>query len=413
MRCQLARLCYRCLMNLSAGCVFTSGFLLFACNRSIREQYGFVTKLGNDTVALESVTRQGTTLVSDAIDRFPLVRLRHTVVDLNPDGSIKHLAMDIHTPSAPANQQERRVTADVTNDAVHLSKTDGTGTLKRDFATSGGTVEAHVPQVYSLYELYFAAALKHAAAAKPAAGTSVPMRQFYIDREFDRFPLGRGRVTPLGGGKVQITHDWLSGTGEATMDSVYHMLGYSGARTTYKVEVKRLASPPGIKSIAERWEAQERGTGPLKSMSVRDTTRAQIGTATFLVDYSRPRLRGRTLLGDVIPFDRVWRTGANAATQFTTSAPVKLAGILVPAGTYTLWTVPHQSAVDLIINKQTGQWGTEYNGSLDLGRAPMSPQQLSAPVETFTISVVPVDAKHGTLVMEWGSFKWTASIEVQ
>src|SRR5678810_1027654 len=99
-------------------------------------------------------------------------------------------------------------------------------------------------RMYSLYELYFAAALKHAAASKVAPGNTVQMRQFYIDREFDQFPLGRARVRPLEGSKAEVTHDWLSGTGEATLDSSYHMLSCSGVRTTYKVEVNRLASPP-------------------------------------------------------------------------------------------------------------------------------------------------------------------------
>ena len=109
----------------------------------------------------------------------------------------------------------------------------------------------------------------------------------------------------------------------------------------------------------------------------------------FTVDYGRPLMRGRKLLGDVLPYDRVWRTGANAATQFTTSAPIKLAGMQVPAGTYTLWTVPHTGAVDLIVNRQTGQWGTEYNPSHNLGIARITSQALPAPVEEFTISIVP------------------------
>ena len=322
--------------------------------------------------------------------------------------------MDIHTPSEPANERERKVTADVSNNEVHITKTDGTGTVKRDFATGGAIVVAHVPQMYSLYELYFAAALKHAAATKSGPGEPVQMRQFYIDREFDKFPLGNASVQPLEGGKVEITHDWLAGTGVATMDSSQHMLSYSGARTTYKVEVKRLASPPDVKSIAARFEAGEEKAGNVKQLSVRDTVRAQIGNAKFTVDYSRPLLRGRTLLGDVIPYDRVWRTGANAATQFTTSAPIKLAGMLVPAGAYTLWTIPHTDGVDLVVNKQTGQWGTEYNGSRNLGIVRITTESLSTPVEEFTISILTVtDTRHGTLVMEWGPFRWTAPIEVQ
>jgi hypothetical protein len=239
------------------------------------------------------------------------------------------------------------------------------------------------------------------------------LRQFYIDREFDRFPLGSAHVRLLEGGKAEVTHDWLSGTGEATMDSGYHMISYSGARTTYKVEVTRLASPPDVRSIADRFESQETKAGSVKQLSVRDTTRAQIGNAMFMIDYGRPLMRGRKLLGEVIAYDRVWRTGANAATQFTTSAAVTLAGMQVPAGTYTLWTVPHTNRVDLIVNRQTGQWGTEYDRSRDLGIARITTETLSTPVEEFTISIVPGDTHHGNLVMEWGFFKWTAPIEVQ
>ena len=115
---------------------------------------------------------------------------------------------------------------------------------------------------------------------------------------------------------------------------------------------------------------------------MRDTARATIGAATFAVDYGRPLLRGRTLLGDVISYDRVWRTGANAATQFTTSAPITLAGLSLPAGKYTLWTVPHLRGVDLIVNRQTGQWGTEYGRAHDLGTAAMKSDSVNPPVET-------------------------------
>jgi Protein of unknown function (DUF2911) len=384
-----------------------------SCNAPKPERYGFLTMLGRDTISIEGISRQGNTITSDEVDRFPRVRIRHTVVDLNDDGSIRHLVMNIHTPSEPAGQRDRKVVADVAGNKVHLSKTDSTGTVNRDFPTNGSIVVAHVPQMYSLYELYFAAALKRAAASKPAAGTPVQMRQFYIDREFDRFPLGQATVSPLDRGRLEVTHDWLSGTGEAMTDSAGNMLSYSGARTTYHVQVKRLDTPPDVKMIADRFEAKETQGGKVKSLSVRDTTRAQIGNSTFTVDYGRPLLRGRTLLGDVIPYDRVWRTGANAATQFTTSTPIKLAGMQVPAGAYTIFTAPHTNGVDLIVNKQTGQWGTEYNRSLNLGITAIISEVATAPVEEFTISIIPSDKRHGTLVLEWGSFRWIAPIEVQ
>jgi hypothetical protein len=398
----------------AAICFFLSVVVsLLSCNAPKPERYGFLTMLGHDTISIESISRQGNNLTSDEVDRFPSVRIRHTVVDLNDDGSIRHLVMDIHTPSEPSGQRDRKVVADVAGNKVHLSKTDSTGTVNRDFSTGGSIVVAHVPQMYSLYELYFAAAVKQAAASKLAAGKPVPMRQFYIDREFDRFPLGEATVTPLDGGKTEIAHDWLSGTGVAMMDSAGNMLSYSGARTTYDVQVKRLATPPDVKGIADRFEAKETEGGNVKSLSVRDSTRAQIGNSVLTVDYGRPLVRGRTLLGDVIPYDRVWRTGANAATQFTTSTPIRLAGMQVPAGSYTLFTAPHTNGVDLIVNKQTGEWGTEYNRALNLGIAKIVSEVPSAPVEEFTISIIPRDNRHGTLVLEWGSFRWVAPIEVQ
>ena len=387
--------------------------VLAACNTAPAKRYGFITMLGQDTISAETVSRQGNVLESDEVDRFPRVEIRHTVVKLNDDGSIRHLVMDIHTPSEPSRERDRMVVADVAQNKVHLSKTDSTGTLNRDFATGGSMVVAHVPQMYSLYELYFAAAQRQSTGLKPAVGKAVQLRQFYIDREFDRFPLGYATVTPVGSGKVEVVHDWLAGTGEAMMDSSDDMLSYSGARTTYKVAVKRLAAGPDVKAIATRWEAKEAAAGGVKSLSVRDSVRAEIGGALLTIDYSRPLMRGRTLLGDVIPYDRVWRTGANAATQLMISNPIKLGGMQVPAGTYTLFTAPHTGGVDLIVNKEHGEWGTDYNGKLDLGYVRMTSETVTAPVEEFTISVVPGDHGRGRLVFEWGTFRWSTPVEVE
>jgi hypothetical protein len=387
---------------------------VIACGPAEPEQrYGFIARLGNDTVSVESITRRGNKIVVDGVDRFPRVRRRHTEIELGPGSTIRHLVMDIHTPSEPANQRERHVTADVTADSVHILQTDNAGKLRHEFATNGAVAMAHVPQMYSLYELYFDAAFARVAALKRVAGDTVQLRQFYLDREFDRFPLHHGVVRVLSGNKAEIQHDWLAGTGEATFDSTGRMLTYSGARTTYLVDVTLLSSQPDIRPLADRWEALETANGGVKQLSVRDTVRSSIGPVSITIDYGRPLARGRVLLGNVIPYERVWRTGANAATQFTTSAPVRLAGIQLNAGTYTLWTVPHQNGVDLIVNGQSGQWGTEYNRARDVAKAPMQSAALSTPVDQFTISVAPKDPRHGTLILEWGPFRWTAPIEVQ
>ena len=384
-----------------------------ACGTSPADQrYGFIARLGVDTVSVESVTRRGNTLVSDEVDRFPRVRQRHAEFVLAPDGGIKHLVMDITTPSEPPSERVRHVVADVVGDSVHISKQDSTGTKRVDLRTARGLTMAHIPQMYSLIDLYFAAALKRADSVKLAPGDSVRVLQFYIDREFDRFGLHEGFVRPLPGHKAELWHDWLSGTGEATFDSAYHMLTYSGARSTYKVDVTRLTTQPDVAGIGARFAALETSGGGAKQLSVRDTARGTIGSASFTVDYGRPLARGRVLLGNVIPLDHVWRTGANAATQFTTSTAISLGGLRLPKGTYTLWTVPHENGAELIVNKQVGQWGTEYHSSSDVGKATLDARTVATPVEKFTISIAPADAGHGTLVLEWGTFRWTAPIVV-
>jgi hypothetical protein len=348
------------------------------------------------------------------VDRWPFVRRRHTEFDLAADGTIRHMVMDVRTPNGPSPRERgRRVTADFSKDRVKISVRDSGGVRDTSFATGGAITVPHVSMMYSVIELEIAAALRRAATSRVATGDSILFRQFYPDRDVGpSFTLHRGYVHPLPGGKVELRHDWLAGTGDVTVDSGGRMLTYSGMRSTYKVAVVRTATPPDVEGIGERLAAAERSTGQ-QQLSVRDTTRATIGAATFSVDYSRPLARGRTLLGNVIGYDRVWRTGANQATQFTTSAPITLAGLLLPAGTYTLWTVPHLNGVDLIVNRQTGQWGTDYRRAQDLGSASMKSESVATPVEQFTIAIEPADARHGILTMAWGTFRWTAPIVLQ
>jgi hypothetical protein len=389
--------------------------LLLACKAATPpERYGFVTVLGNDTVAVERISRSPTRLVTDGVDRWPFVRRRHTEFELAADGRIRRMVMDVRTPNGRTPKERgRRITADFSNSAVTISVRDSGGERDTAFATGGAITVPHVSMMYSVIELEIAAALRQAAATGLQPGDSVVFRQFYPDRDVGpSFTLHRGYVHPHAGGKVELRHDWLAGTGDVTVDSSGRMLTYSGMRSTYKVAVARTTALPDIEAIGDRLATAERRTG-LQQLSVRDTARATIGAATFSVDYGRPLARGRTLLSNVIGYDRVWRTGANAATQLTTSTPITLAGLSLPAGTYTLWTVPQVGRVDLIVNKQTGQWGTEYSRAQDLGTVPMRSDSVDTPVEKFTISIDPGDARHGTLAMAWGTFRWTVPIVVQ
>jgi hypothetical protein len=383
-----------------------------ACTPGPADRYGFVAILGRDTISVERITRTTDKLISDEVDRFPAVRRRHTELLLAPDGAIRHLVMDVRTPNAPTPRgHARRITADVTHDSVLISIRDSAGVKDTAFATGGALTVPHVSMMYSVIELEIATAIMRGNAAGMKAGDSIPFRQFYPDRDIgESFVLHSGWVHPLEAGKVELWHDWLAGVGDITLDANRHMLVYSGDRSTYKVAVNRVAELPDVEAIAARFAEAERRAGGIKQLSVRDTARATIGGAAITVDYGRPLARGRVLLGNVIPYDDVWRTGANAATQLTTSHAVMLDGLALAAGTYSLWTVPHKSGVDLIVNKESGQWGTDYDPTHNLGTAPLKTETVTAPIEKFTISIVPAGARHGSLVMEWGTFRWTAPV---
>ncbi|HVJ09595.1 MAG TPA: DUF2911 domain-containing protein [Acidisarcina sp.] len=122
---------------------------------------------------------------------------------------------------------------------------------------------------------------------------------------------------------------------------------------------------------------------------------------TITIDYSAPSMRGRKIAGELVPYNKVWRTGANAATTLKTPINLKIGTLSVPAGTYTIYSLPTANDCTLIINKQTGQWGTEYDESKDLGRVGMTAITLPDPVETFVIKFDPVQKDATELHLVW------------
>jgi Protein of unknown function (DUF2911) len=111
------------------------------------------------------------------------------------------------------------------------------------------------------------------------------------------------------------------------------------------------------------------------------------GGKTITTAYSSPRMKGRKIYGDLVPYGKVWRTGANEATTFVASSDLVVGGKTVPAGSYTLFTVPEANQWTLIINKKTGEWGIPYKYESDeLARVDMKVSKLPSPVEDFTIS---------------------------
>ena len=139
-----------------------------------------------------------------------------------------------------------------------------------------------------------------------------------------------------------------------------------------------------------------------KPLSPPAKAEASVKGKKITIDYSAPSKRGRTIMGELVPYGKVWRTGANAATTLTTDADLMIGSLHVPAGKYTLFTIPGEKEWVLLVNKQTGQWGTEYDPAQDLGRVKLTVAPLKDPVETFTIGV------GETISFTWENVKaWT------
>jgi len=131
---------------------------------------------------------------------------------------------------------------------------------------------------------------------------------------------------------------------------------------------------------------------------------------TITVDYSSPRMKGRKIFGELVPYGKVWRAGANEATTFVTNRDLTVGGKAVPAGSYTMFTIPNENKWTLIISKKTGEWGEPYPGEADdFARVDMEVSKLLSPVENFAIAF---DQAGGTCTMHLDWETTRASIAI-
>jgi hypothetical protein len=135
--------------------------------------------------------------------------------------------------------------------------------------------------------------------------------------------------------------------------------------------------------------------------------------ATITIHYNSPAMRGRVIMGGLVPYDKVWRTGANPATSFVTTGNLKIGSLSVPAGKYTLYTLPATPGTPwlLIINKQTGQWGTVYKQDMDLGRTPLHYEKLPASQESMSINFENTKKRSTELHIKWETTDESVKIE--
>jgi len=358
----------------------------------------YLTRLGRDTMFLERVTRNGSRLEGDQFVTTPRTARVHYVAMLDGQGRITSIevtrrpGVDGATPAVTAWQAKVQDTT-VT---IALQRPN-----RADTAFVFRVRPDAVPTLFMAVGLYEQLAML----ASKAGRDSVALETYTAG---NRAAVANYVVKK---GRDSVAIDFFGTPFYLRVDGGGRLLGLNGARTTQKFLTERVSNL-NFDQVSESFVSRERAGVVAGPMSTRDTARAQSGDANVWVDYGRPLTRGRQIFGGVVPWNEVWRTGANEATQLNTAIDLKVGDGVIPAGKYTLWTLPTPAGASLIINKQTGQWGTEYDPSQDLLRVDLRTEPLPVLVERFTVTVVAV-GNGGEIRFDWEKTRWVLPFTVK
>lgn len=355
----------------------------------IAQDATMVYRLGKDTVAVEQFTRTPTRLVGEMVTRAGATVSRTqydiTIANNTPTAVVvrRRQADGSLIPNVPL---EYRFTLRTDSAKREIVWRDSTQTAS--FAAANAFVNFPV-YAYAPFELVY---------ARGARRDSVPV-----------LALGGG-VTTLG---LQVhAQDTLRMRGSTypmlvRFDREGRLLSTDGIFTTNKAVGTRVAGKVDIAALASSMK-------PMGVLSPRATAYAGFNRGPITVNYGRPAVRDRTVWGGtLVPFDSVWRTGANEATHLATSKTMTMGDVTVAPGLYTLWIQHTRNGTFLIVNKGVGQWGTEYQAAQDLGRVKLEMAKTPDHVEDFTITVRNAGPNRGALDFAWGDQVATTSFTVR
>ena len=339
-----------------------------------------VYRLGNDTVAIESWSRRGNLLTGEMVGRGGAAVSR-TWYEISYD-------------------RGRPVTT-----VVKRLQPDGTP------AATGPTEYKFVFRADSaIRETVWRDSTQRRAFAVGNAWPSLPV--FIHAPMEDLAKLGKGRrdsvpAISLGGGvPAYIGLETLAGDTLRMRGGFYAWLmrfdrdnrlqSVDGMLTTNKSVGLRSSGKVDMTALATAMR-------PAGTLSPRQLAGTTISQAPVFISYGSPSARGRTVWGgQLVPFDSVWRTGANEATHLATGKTLQIGDLTLAPGLYTLWTQHTRTGTWLIVNRQVGQWGTQYNPANDVGRVPLEMKDITPAVEELTITVRPAGPGRGVIDIAWG-----------
>lgn len=369
---------------------------------------GFVAMLGNDTVSVERYIRTHNYVEGDYVVRAPAARIIHYRANLGPQGQLLSFTTETRLPTAdPSSVPLRQVTTSFGDtlaivEVMVNGKRDTVQSVRKGFRSPVAVAMPTIPAPLGLYE-----ALLTANPAKGPDSIGIAL-------------VGAGRAPnntlwiwrKHGGDSILTRNTWSPGWYERlSIDSDGRITGGDWRATTVKVLINRVDNVQ-FDVIARGWAAQEAARGRPGPLSPPDTVRTSIGGSNIEIAYSRPFARGRNVWADVVTPGVRWRLGANAATMLTTSRDLAFGSTVIPAGKYTLWMIPSESAPKLLVNSQTGQWGTEFDPKRDIASIDLIRRPLSPTVPEFTI-LVEQQGSGGVIRLRWNDREYFAPFTVR
>jgi hypothetical protein len=349
-------------------------------------------RLGVDTISVERIVRTATSVEAELVTRSPRTSLQKHVATFSASGLLTTLVVTQHDPATGA--ETRRISYTQSGDSLRIVDVGATTTDRTVAAPA-----SWLPFV-DLVHWPFDVALRRLRASG-ANQIDAPM-------------LSGSRIAPFplafaGRDSATVTHP-TRGTMRLTVLADGSIRTLDAGATTRALIVTR-DRDANVTALARDFAARDasgRGIGELSGRGGGPTT---VLGATITLDYGVPMKRGRAIWGALVRYDALWRTGANRATHFKTDVPLRFGELLVPAGEYTLYSIPSAGGGTLIINTQTGQNGQQYDQARDLGRIALRARPLNAVVEAFTIAVREANGR-GELAIQWDQTELVAEFVV-
>ncbi|HEV7705262.1 MAG TPA: DUF2911 domain-containing protein [Gemmatimonadaceae bacterium] len=390
-------------MNLPLVRLALLAFAVVSATPAADERAAFVTTLGRDTVALESFVRTATRVEGDIMVRIPGTVLCHYVLVLAGDGSVTRSTLDVK-PIGISTLPERHVTIELTHDSI-FADVDSAGHHDKTRRAAGANVYPQFMTGYGdSYGLYSSLGVYEALIQHLVTGTdtvNIPSVNMATGRTVPRQFLRRS-PTAVDADYFNIAWTHL------VLDAVGQIVSADGSETTEKVQSHRV-DYLDVPQAAKRFAALDKEGKGLGLASPNVIAKGLVGGQMVVVTYGSPRRRDRTIVGNVVRYDKVWRTGANEATVIVFDKPMVIGTTTFPAGSYSLWTLPKKDgSVDLIVNSQHGQYGTDYDASHDIVHVPMKVATVAAPQDNFIFLVSGTD-----LSMSWDTFVWSVPISAK